>query len=244
VEFVKTMALICRPGTGLIMLVLALMISGCEWQRTDTGIVERFDPTPHLHKRLFRIDPTSSALNIHVYRGGTLSRLGHNHIIAAHNIRGSVWLGSTLEDSAFHLVLPAADLQVDPEILRKQGGAEFASQPTATDISGTRTNMLGAQVLDAAQYPDIEVWSNGITGSPPTPTAALTILVRGHAAKIFLPSHIEINNSVITAKGKARMQQTTLGLKPFSILMGAIAVRDEFDIYYTLTAHAEAANPP
>jgi hypothetical protein len=238
------MTLTCRPGTGLIILILALMISGCEWQRADTGIVERFDPTPHLHKRLFRIDPVSSTLNIHVYRGGTLSRLGHNHIIAARNIRGSVWLGSTLEDSAFHLVLPAADLQVDPEILRKQGGAEFTSQPTATDISGTRTNMLGAQVLDAAQYPDIEVWSNGITGTASEPQVPITILLCGQATKLVLPSQININNSTIVVRGQTRIQQSLLGLEPFSILMGAIAVRDELDIYYTFTANTEPANLP
>jgi hypothetical protein len=225
----------------LCLIALALMIGGCELRRTDAGIVEYFDPTPHAHKQLFRIDPEQSAVNIQVFRGGALSALGHNHIIAAQNIRGSVWRGSALHDSAFHLLLTAADLQVDPENLRKAGGEDFASQPTAADINGTRANMLGPRVLDATQHPKIEVWADGISGDGPDVTIPLTILVRGRAAKISVPARIEINDAAIIVKGKTRIRQTSLGLEPFSILMGAIAVRDELDIDYSFTAYPDAA---
>ena len=46
-------------------------------------------------------------------------------------------------------------------MLRSTLGADFASVPTADDIAGTRSNMLGDKVLDGEKHPRIRIAGTG-----------------------------------------------------------------------------------
>jgi hypothetical protein len=215
---------------------LLLLVAGCGVQPDKAAKVPvPFDPAvkgPPSH----RIDPARSSARIYVYRAGMMSNLGHNHIVLARAIHGELWLQATPVDSAFHLSLPVDSLVVDPPELRAQAGAEFSTQPTAADIEGTRRNMLGEKVLNAERYPEIEIWSQEIYGSGDKLTADIIVAVGGKLSVIAMPLTLGMTGETITASGKSSLNQTDIGITPFSIMMGAIAVRDELEIEYTVTA--------
>ena len=222
-------------GRHIIYAAAIAIITGCAVQPEKAAVTIPFDPTTK-GTPTHRIDTKQSTARIYIYRAGLMSKLGHNHIVLAPNLSGELWQQAATKNSAFHLLLPVNSLIVDPADLRAQAGADFASQPTAADIEGTRKNMLGEKILNAAQYPNIEIWSERIRGSGTALSADIVISAGGNLNRITIPLEIKTENENITASGKFTLKQTDIGIEPFSILMGAIAIRDELEIEYTITA--------
>jgi hypothetical protein len=213
---------------------LLLILAGCAAQPEQAEIVEiPFDPAA-MGKPTHMIDAVNSSAVIRVYSAGAMSKLGHNHIVLARDIRGEVW--ATESGTAFHLVLPVASFSVDPAELRAEAGPDFSSQPSVEDVHGTRRNMLGEKVLNAAQHPVIELWSERTHGSGERLTAEAVVAARGQLSRILIPVTLATAAGVTTASGEFTLKQSAIGMTPFSILMGAIAVRDELEIRYSLTA--------
>src|SRR5689334_23988304 len=95
---------------------------------------------------VYRVDPRQSVVTIVVRRGGSLARLGHDHVVAAHNVAGYVAPQTGRAD----LYVALDGLAVDEPDLRKEAG--FDTQPSESDIAGTRANMLG-KVLETQKFP-------------------------------------------------------------------------------------------
>ena len=87
-------------------------------------------------KPVFRVDAARSQVVIEVRRGGSLARLGHDHVVASHDVAGNIAPDEGRAD--FYVRLDA--LTVDEPDLRASAG--FDTQPDADDIAGTRRNML------------------------------------------------------------------------------------------------------
>lgn len=83
---------------------------------------------------------------VHAGRDGPLARLGHEHVVACHDIKGYVDVTHNRAD--LYVVLD--NLQVDEPEIRKKAGLE--TQPSAEAIAGTRNNMLN-KVLESGHYP-------------------------------------------------------------------------------------------
>ncbi|HEX5056399.1 MAG TPA: YceI family protein [Gammaproteobacteria bacterium] len=211
------------------------MLAACAVQPEKPEVVEiPFDPAAK-GAPTHVVDSANSSARIRVYRAGAISGLGHNHIVLARDIRGEAWLGTEPAAAAFHLVLPVAAFVVDPPDLRAQAGPDFASKPSLEDVNGTRNNMLGERVLNAAQYPELEIWSERIRGSGDELTADVVVSARGQLSRVSVPVVINTSASATVAQGSFSLRQTDIGITPFSILMGAIAVRDELEIEYNLS---------
>ena len=100
---------------------------------------------------VFEIDPAVSLIVIEVRRGGSLAKLGHDHAIASHNVRGYVAPSEARAD----LFIRLDELVIDEPELRAEAG--FDSQPTAAAIAGTRENMLAQLHADLHPYAVIAV---------------------------------------------------------------------------------------
>jgi polyisoprenoid-binding protein YceI len=129
-------------------------------------------------RRVYRVDAASSLITIDVYRAGSLARLGHDHVVASHDAQGYVLPDAGNAD----LYVELDRLVVDEPALRAE--AHFDTQPSPEDIAGTRRNMLGSGVLDAARYPfaRIHVAGVGSTGDPPT--ASVSIKLHGKTRQL------------------------------------------------------------
>ena len=95
---------------------------------------------------VFRVDPASSIIVVEVRRAGSLARLGHDHVVASHDVRGYVEPDAGRAD----LYVALDRLAVDEPALRKHAG--FDTEPTAEAIAGTRRNML-EKTLETDRYP-------------------------------------------------------------------------------------------
>jgi polyisoprenoid-binding protein YceI len=182
------------------------------------------------------IDTEASSIGIFVYRDGLLARFGHSHVIESRAVSGEVWLAEPADQSRFELRIPVATLIVDDPAARKAAGADFSSVPSAKDREGTRTNMLGSALLDAARSPVISVRSLSIQGAGPRYEVTAEVTIRGHAAVVQFPAEVIRTANGLRATGKFRVRQSDLGLKPFRALGGALKVRDEIRIGVEIVA--------
>lgn len=191
---------------------------------------------------LWRIDGDESLLTIQVLRGGPLARLGHNHVIAARGMEGSVRLAAPLEKSSFVLRLPVAGFTVDEARLRATAGEDFAAAVPDSARAGTRSNMLGSALLDAEHYPDILLQSQSVRRNGQGCVATVRVSVRGMQRDITLPLTLQRDAHSLTVSGALELRQSELGLTPFAVMMGALQVQDAMHLQFRVVARP-AANP-
>jgi polyisoprenoid-binding protein YceI len=184
----------------------------------------------------YRIDPQASMLHILVYRGGKFSKLGHNHVVSSKSLTGRVWMHPQLAQSGFEIAFPVADLIVDDPDARRAAGSEVPPEIPDADKQGTRKNMLRAEVLDAENYPRVELKSAKIEGTLPNAQVTARITIKQATRDIVVPVNVTVTVNRLTASGEFAIQQTEFGMKPFSVAMGALEVKDRLDVRFNIVA--------
>jgi hypothetical protein len=188
---------------------------------------------------VLRID--GGRLVLKVYRGGRLKHLGHNHVITSDAIAGLLWLSAgasagTDADAAngyADLYVPLASLIVDPPAARQAAGPDFSSEPSDRDREGTRRNLLGPKVLDAANHPYLRATID-LTSSQ---TGKVMFGVAGKQTSHNLPFAVERQpDGSLTVSASFELTHEALGIRPFTALGGAIAVADPIRVAVTLQA--------
>lgn len=187
------------------------------------------------------LDTKASSITIFVYRDGLLARFGHNHVIESRAVSGSVWLAEAPDQSRFELEFPVAALIVDDPGARQAAGPDFSSVPSARDREGTRTNMLGSAQLDAARSPLISVRSKSIRGAGPRYDVTAEVTIRGHVSVMQIPAEVKRSADGLRVSGEISVRQSDLGLRPFRAIGGALRVRDEIRIAFSVIFQSGAA---
>jgi polyisoprenoid-binding protein YceI len=185
---------------------------------------------------VYRIDSAQSELRLLVHRAGPLARLGHNHVIVNRAMGGWVKFSGNVSAASFSLSVPVADFVVDDARVRSEEGADFSEDVPEDAKSGTRHNMLSAALLDAEHFPTITLASVAVTQAPGPLAATLAISVAGHLSTVVVPFTLETSEGRVTASGTAVLRQSAMGLTPFSVMLGALQVEDEFSVKFKLVA--------
>lgn len=188
--------------------------------------------------REYQIDPEKSVVTLLVRRAGKLSNFGHVHVVTSANETGRVWFGATPDLSGFEIRVPVSELVVDDPAARAAAGAEFAANVPEDARAGTRGNMLSPDVLDVARFPEIVVSSVGPVSDTAPATLRVRLLVRGAELEREVPVDARVGAEAVAAKGTFTVRQSEFGIKPFSIVGGAIAVADEVEIRFEMLATA------
>jgi len=188
----------------------------------------------------YRIDSSASELRLLVYRTGALASLGHNHVILNRSVTGSIDVAATLDASSFTLRAPIAAFIIDDSQARAEEGEDFPGDISDEAKTGTYNNMTGSALLDSIQYPVIEVRSLHVQQSLGTFTAILAVRVAGRETNLSLPFVLKREAYGLSASASFELRQSALGLTPFSLMLGALAVRDAMDVKLRLAAQMEA----
>jgi polyisoprenoid-binding protein YceI len=175
---------------------------------------------------LLRIDSEQSLIVATVRRGGILARLGHDHVVASHNVSGTVSPTQNRADFTFRL----DQMKIDEADLRRTAGLE--KQPSAEAIEGTRHNML-TKVLDADRYPIVSIHAERIAAGQPL---QVSITLHGVTRTLAIPVALREQNNIINVQGSVNLKQTDFGLTPFSVMGGAMSVQDQMELRFDLTA--------
>jgi hypothetical protein len=162
-----------------LIALLAGILSACapamppQTQGTSTQVPTDFPEARYQHAKslgiqILRVDTSRSLVTVEVHRAGLLARLGHDHVVASHDVNGYV----SVEEGLADLYVPLEQLVVDEPELRNQAG--FDTQPSPEDIAGTRRNMLN-RTLDAGQFPRALIHVTRATSPSLNPNNPLTV---------------------------------------------------------------------
>ncbi len=205
--------------------------------RAAVPVAVPLPPLPVEGSRRFVVDSSRSDVRILVYREGPLARVGHNHALRVHELEGEVYLGAAAPQSGFRLSFPVSALEVDRPDDRAEEGGEFALPLSLEAIDATRTNLLGAAVLDADRFPDVQLQSVSATGPVWGPTVTVRVTLHGIARDLVVPVALHQDGNSLFVTAFVTLRTSDFGMTPFSVLGGGLRVRDEVRIRARIVAH-------
>src|SRR6266567_1240233 len=223
---------------GLAAALLALMLGACAppvRERAPAAAPPADFPEAYYleaatrGKPVFRVDSRESLVVIEVRRGGSLARLGHDHVVASHEVGGYV----APDEGRADLYVQLERLEADEAALRAEAG--FDTQPTESDIEGTRANML-VRVLEADRFPFALIRVGGADASRREAAMSVAITLQGVTRALQVPATIDADADKISVTGRLSLDQTDFGITPYSVLGGAIAVRNGVDLRFRIRA--------
>jgi hypothetical protein len=225
----------------LLQLFIYGLLTGCTHSVTQPLATDHLQPPADFPlayytqakahgAKILNIDSRNSLITIIVHRGGALARLGHDHVVASHDVNGFVDLTAGRAD----LYVPLDKLTVDEPMLRASAG--FATQPSQDAIEGTRQNML-AKVLESSRFPHALISVKRADAD----AAKLIVTITLHdTVKVFkMPAKTTNTTDGITIEGQLSFNQSDFGITPFSILGGALTVEDRLDLNYYIIADSK-----
>ncbi len=179
---------------------------------------------------VLRIDPAQSLLVIEVRRAGSLANLGHDHVVASHDMQGYVAPSEGRAD--FYIRLD--QLVVDEPQLRAE--AAFDTQPSESAIAGTRENML--RQFNAETHPYAVVTVERVVVGATGTELDIALALNGVSRALRVPAKIERTPGQIGVTGRVTLAQTAFGITPFSILGGGLQVQDQVDVRIAIRARS------
>ena len=235
-----------------IAVALILLAAGCAAPPpappVPTGVPQEFPVeryrSPAGGEVVYEVDPDRSLVQVFAYRGGTLARMGHDHVIASREVSGFVLLRDGDHDGSrfvADLFAALAAMTVDETALREDAG--FTTEPSESDREGTRGNMLKS--LEAADYPFVTVaidsMSATVADAENGASLDVSLTLHGVTRELRLSVAVGRQDASITASGSFELLQSDFDITPFSVLGGALAVRDKLDIRFEI--HADRISP-
>jgi hypothetical protein len=179
-------------------------------------------------KPVFRVDAARSQVVIEVRRGGSLARLGHDHVVTSHDVTG--YLAPDEGRADFFVRLD--DLTVDEPDLRASAG--FDTQPDADDIAGTRRNMLKG--LDSERYPFAMLRVRELVTDGGEGPVRVAMTLHGVTRPVDAIAQWDRATEDFSVAGRFAIDQSAFGMTPLSVMGGAIAVQDRVSIAFRIHA--------
>lgn len=224
-----------------LIAVLLALITGC----SQPGIEPAQPPGPTARpadfpaafyadaaargQSVLQIDSSHSLVSITVRRAGSLARLGHDHVIASHELQG--YVAPRLGRADLYVALDR--LSVDEPTLRAK--AALDTQPSAADIEATRANMLN-KLLQTSLHPFALIQAHASPEADGDVLLALELTLHGVTRSLSVPARIRRTPSEFHISGSLSIDQSSFGITPLSILGGAIQVRDRLELNFEVRA--------
>jgi polyisoprenoid-binding protein YceI len=167
------------------------------------------------------IDRAQSTVAIKVYKSGLFSGFAHDHIIQAPIASGTIDAAAKSVELSFN----TSEMKVlDP-------GSSDSERQTI------ESTMKSDKVLDVAQFPSIAFSSTAVSGSADHLQVAGNLRLHGASRSVTVP--VAWHDGKYT--GAVTLKQTDFGITPVKIAGGAVRVKDEIVIDFTIVPESSAA---
>ena len=103
----------------------------------------------------------------------------------------------------------------------------------------TKRNLLSSRLLDADQWAWLRIGSLALVGRPGNLKVHATTQVAGNNARIQFPASIRREDDGLVVTADFEVDQTSLGLRPFSAMGGALVVENRMRVLVHLVARRD-----
>lgn len=232
-----------QAGTRLTafsgLLLAAMLAVGQDTATPDFDQLGRLRPVTEVEPGTFTIRAPESIVRIYVGRAGLLGGLGHNHVVHTRSLSGSIHLDPELMRSSAQFSFPVVSLVIDDPGERERAGEGFESQPGASAIADTRENMLGPNVLAAADYPDVTVRIDTLETGAGQWLFSAQLGIRGGTVVLELPARLSATADNLLVAAEFTLAHADLGLRPFRAVGGTLRVAEELRFELELQAQRD-----
>lgn len=181
------------------------------------------------------VDNERSEVVVRLFKGGIAAAMGHDHVIRAAEVSGgAIFEAGDLAASSIWMEIPTASLKPDEPHMREKYG--LAKRVREKDREKIRATMLSPKQMHVDKYPTILFRSTGIERQSEglyLITGDLTI--HGVTQAVSFPVTVEENDGSFRGIASIDFKQSDFGIKPFSIMLGAIRNRDEAVLHADMT---------
>jgi polyisoprenoid-binding protein YceI len=165
------------------------------------------------------IDTEKSVMTVHVLKGGLFSAFGHEHQISA-PVQGS-----------FAENPPSAEITVDVRRMRVMD-----KDVSLKDRAEIQQTMLGPQVLNSEQFPEIRFRSTQVSGGDQGKWIMKgDLMLHGQTEPVRVIVEKHEGHYHVTAE----LKQTDFGMKPVTVGGGTVKVKNEVRIEFDIVPRAE-----
>jgi len=180
----------------------------------------------------YQVDPAASNVVFHVGKTGLMSAVAHEHDVNAADFKGTVTMDTdSAERSKLSLSFPSSGLKVIPD-----------TEPKG-DAPKVQAAMEGPGCLDVKRFPTIDFRSTKVTAKASgertwEATISGELELHGQRKPISVHATVSLDGNTLTAKGSATVKQTDFGITPIAVAGGAVTVKDELAMKFTIVAKA------
>lgn len=172
------------------------------------------------------INTSKSLLTVHVNKGGVLAFIGHQHIVASHDLIG--WVDQENNQGFFSFDI--AKLTIDESVLLK--AKKLPDVLKESDKAATKQNML--KMLDVKNYPDVRVQVTKFDTAKSTIRAKIVLNDHMVERDLFVKVTRSAKNKITNISGETSLKLSDFAVEPFSALAGLLSVGDELMIGWNL----------
>ena len=130
--------------------------------------------------------------------------------------------------------IPVASLVVDSTEARHLAGLDAG--PSPGDVRKIQDTMLGPEVLDARNYPTIVFTSSSVAAGASELRVTGRFQMHGQTREITVPvRYTRSPDGSFDFSGEFQIRQTDFGIKPVSVGMGTVNVKNEVRIRFAVT---------
>ena len=180
----------------------------------------------------YRIVPEKSTFIVRSFAEGLFSAFGHNPIIAIRDFSGEAqFVPDTFETASLTLNINARALTLTGEVKEKD----------RAEIERT----MREQVLEVETYPEILFSSANISASRLAEGRYRVRIIgdltlHGVTQKnIWISAEAKLDDSLLRTQGEFSLKQTDYGIRPFSVVGGAIKLKNELRFTFDIAAERE-----
>jgi polyisoprenoid-binding protein YceI len=169
------------------------------------------------------LTPTDGELHILTGVDGRAAKMGHRLTIAMNSWKASVtWAG---DDAA------RAELTIDVDSISVLGGEGGLTPLTGAEKGVCRSNALKS--LDAKKFAQIRYTSDRIAKTGDGYRLDGTVEIHGTSRPQSVDLLVTDTGDALELSARVPVKQTDFGVKPFSLMMGALKVADEVTIAFS-----------
>ncbi len=209
--------------------------------------------TSYASAATYKIDPAESLFAVITQKDGLAAAFAHNHLVVAPNPTVQLTTDpNQLESTEFSFVTSTVGLVSDDMKLNNKWfplvqSEKILSEPfteiSPSNRSSIRSSMLGAEQLDAENYPTISATLTRVIPNPLYPDrssysnlATLTVTIHGTTLSRVVPVNFAFSGDHLEAQSVQAFKFTDFGMEPFSALFGAVKNKNQFHILVKVAA--------
>ena len=179
----------------------------------------------------YRINASQSRFTVQGSADGLLSMFGHDPLIAIRGFGGDVrFVPGTLEAGSLLMLVKADSLAV----LNKVSDKDRHEMERA----------MRDEVLEIARYPEIVFMSTNVSAKP-LAEGLYQVRINGQLSlhgvtrDHHLDARLTITGNSLRAQGKFALRQTDYNIRPVSVAVGALKMKDELNFSFDIAAEQQ-----